>query len=159
MEQAAADLSDEAITAWARLVRVSGRLLQQVEADLKAAEMPPLAWYDALLELKRAGAHGVRPFQLQDEMLLPQYNTSRLLDRIVKAGYAERLACADDGRGQVVRITAEGRALLRKMWPVYRAAIARHFSSRLAKQDAAALSQILARLKERVPGNSSGRVA
>ena len=141
-------ISDDAITAWARLVRVSGRLVQHVEADLKAAGMPPLAWYDALLELKRAGPRGLRPFQLQDEMLLTQYNMSRLVDRIVRAGHAERLPCNEDGRGHLVRITPDGRTLLRRMWPAYRAAIARHFAGRLEEREARELSGILARLKD-----------
>ena len=41
-------------------------------------------------------------------MLLAQYNLSRLIDRIEEAGYAERRARADDGRGQVIVITAAG---------------------------------------------------
>src|SRR5437867_5846045 len=102
-------LPDEAITAWARTIRVPQKFLREVEADLKAAGYPPLAWYDALLELKRAGAEGLRPFQLQDQMLLEQYNLSRLLDRIVRSGYVERQASEADGRGQVLKITAESR--------------------------------------------------
>jgi DNA-binding MarR family transcriptional regulator len=35
-------------------------------------------------------------------MLLAQYNLSRLLDRIERAGLVERRACEDDGRGQLV---------------------------------------------------------
>ena len=134
------------ITAWARVIRVPQRLLKQVDADLKAAGCPPLAWYDALLELKRVTA-GLRPFQLQEQMLLEQYNLSRLLDRIVRSGFAERLAAAEDGRGQVLKITAEGRKLIRQMWPIYRAAIQKHFAERLDTKDIAELSRILGELR------------
>ena len=81
--------SEQAITAWARLVRTSQSLLPAVEADLKAQGFPPLAWYDALLELRRAGAEGLRSFELQEQMLLAQYNLSRLTDRLQKAGYID----------------------------------------------------------------------
>ena len=40
--------SEAAIQAWARLVRVSGALLDAVEAELKAAGFPPLVWCGTL---------------------------------------------------------------------------------------------------------------
>ena len=60
----------ETIDAWAELLRRSQSLLASVEGDVKSAGLPPLAWYDALLELKRVGAMGLRPFELQQKMLL-----------------------------------------------------------------------------------------
>ena len=139
--------SDQAIVAWARLVRVSLGLMENVEVDLKTAGMPPLVWYDILLELRRAEPGLLRPFQLQERMLLAQYNLSRLLDRVAKAGYAERLPCEDDGRGHVLQITDSGRALLQRMWPVYREAIARHFAGKLDTVEAVELARLLAKLQ------------
>ena len=46
--------STEATAAWIRLMRVQSRVLDCVEQDLKKGGFPPLAWYDALLELSRA---------------------------------------------------------------------------------------------------------
>ena len=146
MAEESRELAEETVVAWARLLRVSQSLLARVEADLKAAGCPPLAWYDALLELKRAEPDGLRPFELQERMLLAQYNLSRLSDRLVKAGYVERLACPKDGRGQVLQISKEGRALLRRMWPVYRAAIEGHFARHLGEKDIAALTRVLGKL-------------
>ena len=48
--------STEATAAWIRLMRVQSRVLDAVEQDMKKAGFPPLAWYDALLELSRAPA-------------------------------------------------------------------------------------------------------
>lgn len=139
--------SDQAITAWARLVRVSQGLLESVEADLKAAGMPQLVWYDVLLELRRAQPDGLRPFQLQERMLLAQYNLSRLLDRIVKSEYAVRVPCDDDGRGHVLQITGSGLELLQRMWPVYHEAIARHFAGKLETVEAIELARLLTKLQ------------
>jgi len=135
------------IDVWVQLIRISQGLLESVEADLKRAEHPPLAWYDALLELRRVGEAGLRPFALQERMLLAQYNLSRLTDRLVKAGYAERLPCPDDGRGHVLVITAAGRELIKRMWPVYRAAIDRHFAGRVSAREAKRLGVILNKLR------------
>ncbi len=82
--------SDAVIRAWARLIRAQQAALAAVEAELKAAGFPPLAWYDALLELSRVDGAGLRPFALEQQLLLAQYNLSRLLDRLEKAGYVER---------------------------------------------------------------------
>jgi hypothetical protein len=53
--------STEATAAWIRLMRVQSRVLDAVEQDLKKAGYPPLAWYDALLELSRAPSGEMRP--------------------------------------------------------------------------------------------------
>jgi DNA-binding MarR family transcriptional regulator len=138
--------SEAAVQAWARLVRVSGALLDAVEAELKGAGFPPLAWYDALLELDRAPEGRLRPFELERHMLLPQYSTSRLVDRLERAGLVERLQCPADRRGLHVSITAAGRELRRRMWPAYAAAIERHIGSKMGCSDAQKLAELLGRL-------------
>ena len=89
-------------------MRVQQGLLAAVEQDLKKAGFPPLAWYDALLEFSRAPDGMLRPVELEKHMLLPQYSTSRLIDRLAEAGLAERKTCPVDGRGQYVVITQAG---------------------------------------------------
>jgi DNA-binding MarR family transcriptional regulator len=138
--------SDAVIRAWTRLIRAQQTVLSAVEADLKTAGLPPLAWYDALLELSRSTPDGLRPFALEQELLLAQYNLSRLLDRLEKAGYVERRSCPDDGRGQIVAITASGRALVKRMWPTYRAAIGRHVGAKVSEDEAARLAALLGKL-------------
>jgi DNA-binding MarR family transcriptional regulator len=141
-----ANPSEAAIQAWARLVRVSGSLLDAVEAELKAAGFPPLAWYDALLELDRVPDGRLRPFELERHMLLPQYSTSRLVARLEKAGFVERLGCPNDRRGQHVSITAAGRQMRARMWPAYASAIQRHLGSKIDCADAQKLAELLGQL-------------
>src|ERR1700734_3219904 len=85
--------STEADAAWIRLMRIQSRVLDAVEQDLKKAGFPPLAWYDALLELSRAPSGEMRPVELEKHMLLPQYSTSRLIERLVDEGLALRREC------------------------------------------------------------------
>ena len=101
--------STEATAAWIRLMRVQSRVLDAVEQELKKAGFPPLAWYDALLELSRAPSGEMRPVELEKQMLIPQYSTSRLIDRLVDEGLAARRECKIDKRGQFVEITETGR--------------------------------------------------
>lgn len=138
--------SETIVRIWARLTKAQQRALVVIEGDLKAAGLPPLAWYDALLELERSGDGGLRPFELQRAMLLEQYNLSRLIDRIEQAGYVERRACAEDGRGQQIAITDRGKAIRRKMWPVYARAIQSAVGGHLSGAQAEALDVLLGRL-------------
>ena len=138
--------SPETVAAWARLLRVQQQVRAAVEADLKAEGFPPLAWYDALLELSRAANGRMRPVELEKTMLLPQYSTSRLTERLTRAGLAVREVCPMDRRGQLIAITAEGRALQKRMWEAYAAAIERHVGTRLSSEDAGRLCELLGKL-------------
>lgn len=131
------DPSKTVIRTWARLMKAQHLALAAIEGELKASGLPPLAWYDVLLEVERAGGDGLRPFELERAILLAQYNLSRLIDRIERAGYVERRVCEEDGRGQRIAITERGKAIRRKTWPVYaraiEAAIGRHLSAKQAE--------------------------
>ena len=139
------------IRAWARLMKAQQRALGSIEGALKAAGLPPLAWYDVLLETERAGRNGLRPFELERAMLLAQYNLSRLVDRLEAAGYLERRECEEDGRGHLVAITEAGRAMRRRMWPVYARAIETAIGQRLSARQAETLGDLLGQLIESAP--------
>lgn len=132
--------------AWARLMRVSGKLLQDIECDLKAANLPPLAWYDVLLEVRNAEPQWLRPIDIQEKMLIQQYNISRLIERLVKENYVERKSCDRDKRGQYIILKAEGKSVLDRMWPIYKAAIDAHFGDKLSAADVNGLMRILGKL-------------
>ncbi len=134
------------MNAWIELHRSSQKLISIVEAELKKAELPPLAWYDILLEIRKSGSRGIRPFELQDRVLITQYNLSRITDRLTRADYAERIPCQEDRRGHSLITTKKGRELLGRMWPIYETVIEGCFSSRLSQDDKIKLSSILKRI-------------
>lgn len=142
-------VSDTVMLAWARLIKAQSVLLSAVEKDLKCAGFPSLVWYDALLELKRAGDKGLRPVVLEASMLLAQYSTSRLLDKLEAAGLITKRACCSDARGFEAVITQEGLALQRRMWPYYARSVERHMGQRLSQEEALQLAQILRLLLSR----------
>jgi DNA-binding MarR family transcriptional regulator len=138
--------TEAAVQAWARLVRVEQALLGRIEEDLKAAGLPPLVWYDVLLELVREPGDRLRHRDLHRRMLLAKYNLSRLLDRMEANGLIGRQPVNDDARGEYVRVTTRGRDMQKRMWPVYRRAIAKHFSGRLSIDDIDQLLRILSKV-------------
>jgi DNA-binding MarR family transcriptional regulator len=148
--------SKSVIRAWARLMKAQQLALASIEQSLKAAGLPPLGWYDVLWELERAGAEGLRPFELERAILLAQYNLSRLVDRIERAGYVVRQPCEDDGRGQLIVITDAGRAMRQKMWPVYARAIEAAMGRHLSARQAETLADLLGVLIEKKRGDRVG---
>jgi DNA-binding MarR family transcriptional regulator len=148
--------TEETVVAWARLIRARQLVVAGVEKDVKASGLPPLEWYDVLLELSRAPERGLRPYELEDRLLLAQYNLSRLIDRLQQAGLVEKRACPNDRRGFELRITEAGLDLRKRTWPAYAAAIQRQFGSKLAPGDAETLGNILARLVDSKFGGTGG---
>lgn len=139
------------IRAWTSLMRSGHRAKTAIEAALKAAGLPPLSWYDTLLEIEKAGPDGIRPFEIKDRLLMPQYGTSRLLSRIEEAGYITRDECNSDGRGQVVRLTEAGQDIRRITWPVYAQCLERLIGAQIDAEHAELLSDLLDRL---APGDT-----
>lgn len=127
-------------------MRAQQLVLAAIEQDLKAAELPPLGWYDVLLELSRAVDSRLRPFEIEERTLLAQHNLSRLLDRMDKAGLVQREVFAEDGRGRWVIITEAGRAMQARMWSVYAGALQRHLGDKLDDTQAKLLAELLAEL-------------
>lgn len=138
--------SDATVHAWARLLRAHRTALNSVEKALKKHDLPPLIWYDVLLELERAGDKGLRSFELERELLLPQYGVSRIIERIEKAGLLKRETCEEDRRGQHLVVTTTGRKLRRRMWSVYGRAIEDAVGAKLTSTQAKTLSELLVRL-------------
>ena len=140
------DPPEEAVTAWVRLVRAEQTVLGCIEAELKSGGLPPLSWYDVLLELERSQDGRLRPMELERRTLLAQYNASRLIDRMEAAGLVTREAHPEDKRGQLIAITPEGRALRKKIWRIYGPAIAHHVGCKLQRDEATTLAALLEKL-------------
>jgi DNA-binding MarR family transcriptional regulator len=141
--------SKAVVGAWIRLMRAQQATLLKIERAFREAGLPPHAWYDVLWELDQVGDKGLRPFEIERQMLIAQSNISRLIDKLEAAGYVERCPCEQDGRGQMVVITAAGRATRKRMWPVYAKAISTVIGARISDREATSLSALLDQLLDR----------
>lgn len=136
--------ADPKAHAWAVLLTAHATLLERIEAALAQAGLPPLAWYDVLWELEKAGGR-LRMLELSRRVVLSKSNLSRLADRLEAAKLVERQDAPDDGRGYELVLTRAGRALRRKMWPAYETQIQRLFASHLSVEEARVIGEALAR--------------
>ena len=132
--------------AWARFVTAQALLLERIEDAFAEAELPPLAWYDVLWILENADRGRLRMADLARKAVVSRSNVTRLTDRMEKAGLVARSDCPVDGRGTVCELTARGRALRAKMWPVYKKQIDTLFGKHLEAREADAMSTAFERI-------------
>jgi DNA-binding MarR family transcriptional regulator len=120
-------MEESELATWRAFLNAHAGLIQRIEEDLQAHDLPPLTWYDVLWPLQRADDRRLRMNELAREVVLSRTALVRLVDRIEAAGLLRREPVPEDGRGSYAVITKEGAATLRKMWPVYRSHIQRDF--------------------------------
>ena len=141
--------------AWARFVTVQALQLERIEEAFAAAELPPLAWYDVLWILESTEHGWLRMADLARKAVISRSNVTRLSDRMEKAGLVARADCPVDGRGTICALTAKGRTLRAKMWPVYKKQIdtlfGKHLEAREAEAIAATFDKMIDSFKRKTP--------
>ena len=140
--------SKEITDVWVAMNLAQRGIYRAIDVALKAAELPPLRWYDVLWELERA-EHGLRPFELERLVLFEQSNLSRLVQRMVEEGHIVERPYRQDGRGKVLHITAKGRKRRSQMWQVYGPLIQEHVGRMANEHDVHAVAAALDSLVDR----------
>ena len=135
---------------WALFLTAHAVLVEEIEVRLATAGLPPLAWYDVLWALERAGDRRLRMRELADMAVISRSNLTRLVDRLEAAGLVERERAKEDRRGAFALVTAQGKAMRKKMWPVYSAAIKELFEDHIAEREAAQMGESLRRILDAV---------
>jgi DNA-binding MarR family transcriptional regulator len=134
--------NDAVVRAWSHLLGAQALAVRAIQKRLTAAGQPPLAWYDVLLELERAGGE-LRVGELGERLVIEPHNVTRLVDRLEAKGLLKRRRAAEDQRGVWAVLTTRGAALRKDMWPHYRDAIRASFGATLSPSDAERLIAIL----------------
>lgn len=136
------------VNAWRALITSNALVIEKIERALVEAGLPPLGWYDVLLEISGVPDGRLRMHELARAVVLSRSGLTRLVDRLEGAGLLKREPDSTDRRGSYAAITDEGRAVLRRMWPVYAAGIAEHFGEHLTDDEARAIVTALGRVAD-----------
>lgn len=139
-------LDRDRVAAWRALITANALVLERIERALAEAGLPPLGWYDVLLELSGAPDGRLRMHELARAVVLSRSGLTRLVDRLERNGLLRRVPDPDDRRGSYAAITEDGRTMLRRMWPIYAAGIAEHFGEHLTDEEARAVAAALGRV-------------
>jgi|CXWL01.1.fsa_nt_gi DNA-binding MarR family transcriptional regulator len=144
--------------AWARFVTAQAMLLERIEAAFAEADLPSLAWYDVLWILESTPEGETRGWlrmhDLARKAVVSRSNVTRLVDRMEKEGLVRRADCPVDGRGTVCELTAKGRALRARMWPVYKKQIDTLFGKHLAARDAETVAELFEKMIDSLKGKA-----
>lgn len=135
------ELTPAQACAWLGLVSTHSGVTRQLDAILRASHQIGLTAYETLLRLAQARDCRLRMSELAALTPLTLSGVSRMIDRLERAGLAQREASPEDGRGACARLTSEGEARLRAAHQTYLAAVRRLFLDRLGEQEIEALNR------------------
>jgi DNA-binding MarR family transcriptional regulator len=113
--------------------------------------------FDVLIRLARSPYHSLRLTDLASQTSMSTSGITRVIDRLERAGLAERVACATDRRSFLVGLTDEGGRRLTKLVPDLTASVDRWFTSALSPEELDGLLTGLRKVRDHVhPGATAG---
>jgi DNA-binding MarR family transcriptional regulator len=133
--------------AWATdLVRLEIALWDRVNARLRESHELPLAFFESLLFISRAPKGSMRVGDLARALRVTVGGTSKLVDRIERAGLIAREPDPDDRRASRVALTAAGKRTLTAAVNTYEAEVASILGDVLNPQEQQQLNDYVTRL-------------
>jgi len=129
------------------LVEVHARITRILSARMEEACGLPLSWYDAMIRLRRSPGGFTTMTRLAGEVSLTSGGITRLVDRLVDSGYAERSSCPTDRRSVYVRLTPAGAAKVDEATASHRGVLERYLLQPLSDGERAALESVLRKLR------------
>jgi len=147
------DTAEEA--AWRAYVETVTDLMVAIEADLAPTGLA-LGDYQVLVFLSESADGTMRMVDLASRLQLTPSGLTRRLDGLVCTGLVTRRPSVDDRRVMLAVITDEGRAALRRAYPVHLASVRARLIDRLDRDDVAALARIFTLVRTGLQGD--GRI-
>jgi DNA-binding MarR family transcriptional regulator len=145
------EIDDDTLATWRAFLNAHARVTRRISAELAAAGLPDLSWYDLLWALYRQPGRALRVNELAREVVLSPTAMSRFVDRVEKAGCVRREPDPSDRRALQIVITDAGVELLQRMWPIYSRGIEQHFAAHMGRSPAS-----LRRMFERMADSARG---
>lgn len=140
------DCDDARIHAYGVTIEAVGRLNQLFDRHLRSTCGLPQTSFEALLRMERSGG-SMTMGELAAQTVLTGGGVTRLVDRLVADGYAERQDCPTDRRVQYAAITDAGRRVLVDALEVHVADIAQEFTERMSDAELSVVTEVMDRLR------------
>jgi len=118
------------------MIRFETELWNAVDRRLQASHDLPLTWFEPMQVIHRRGTSRVN--DIAEELSITVGGTSKLVDRIEKAGHCRRLPNPADRRSSLIKLTPSGTKLLAKATVSFEAELDRRFGAASSR----ALSQL-----------------
>jgi MarR family 2-MHQ and catechol resistance regulon transcriptional repressor len=139
-------VDDALITSWGRLVEAYSFLERRLGRSLEEASGIPSTWFEVLLRLARSEDGQLSMGELAEQVALTTGGVTRLLDRMIRAGYVERRPCPHDRRVAFAALTAAGRKKIEEAAAVHARDLQEIFAP-FGPQERRTLDDLLDRLR------------
>ena len=137
---------------WRALMRILLSLPRRLDSDLVRAAGITANEYTTLMCLSEVRDRELRMADLARAAALSASRMTRLVDDLQSRGLVTKRASADDGRGNIAKLTPAGFAKLRSAWPAHLSSVRNrvfdHVDPAGVKRAAQALSEIAAQLDD-----------
>jgi DNA-binding MarR family transcriptional regulator len=128
---------------WRTFLQAHALISRRLDEELRAEQSMSLAEYDALVQLAGSPERRLRMSQLADRVLLSRSGVTRLVDRLVAAGFVDRSQCTTDARGAEAVLTDIGLTRLRQASRTHLRGIDRYFIGPLSADELGAIGRSL----------------
>lgn len=140
-------LTNEKKAAWVEFYLSHAQITREIDRRMTAAGVVGMEVYDVLLQLEESPDGRLRMNELADRVTYSRSGITRLVDRLEREGWVQRVACPMDRRAMHCQLTERGRAERERAWPVYAAGIQDLFGQHLSDQDAQTIVRLLSPLR------------
>jgi DNA-binding MarR family transcriptional regulator len=137
---------DERVVLFGLLLETNARLSKSLGLELEAACDLPLAWFEVLLQLRKAPEDRLKMNQIAEAIVHSSGGTTRLIDRLEEAGYVTRQLCPNDRRAIFVAISPRGNQKLDEALNVHLDYLEDNLAKRLSDQERSTLATLLNKL-------------
>ena len=149
--------------AWESLLTAHARLMKRFAAE-DVWHGLTMREYDVLYTLSKCpvsrpqhdsgGQQAVRMGELHSNVLLSQPALSRMVDRLVDRGLVDRVTDPDDRRGVLLSLTADGRAMQRRIGGGHAVGVSRVVNDRLTPEEQEQLERLCRKLADNTVNES-----
>ena len=140
-------IDDPVITTFGRLLEAFSGMERRLARNLEAEAELPLTWFEVLLRVARSPEERLKMSELSAQLALTTGGVTRLVDRIVDAGYLERVPADHDRRVIWAVVTPLGHEVVEHAASVHAAELHEIFAG-FTKADREHLDTMLDRLRE-----------
>ena len=139
------DHKDE-LRLWLRMFSCEMIIEREIRSRLRRQFATTLPRFDLMAQLEKVSG-GMKLGELSRRLMVSNGNTTALVDTLMRQGLIEIEPAPDDGRAQLVRLSAEGRRRFRIMAAAHAQWIAELFAG-LAPGDVTALMRLMGKTKD-----------
>ena len=140
------DLDELELRAWQALLHAHQQVTRVLDGELRTEHGLSLGDYDVLLRLSRAPDRSLKMTELARRVMMSPSGLTRAADRLVASGLIRRERIEDDARVMLVRLTDEGRGVLRAAARTHLRGIREHFTGLLGPGQLRAVASALERV-------------